>query len=191
MSSCSHKEHEEVHTIQVREVPQDVLIPEAVINRWDELKTTEPTELLGLKLLIKEKNPGVLKHSKIEFSFPAGGGSVDFKDLLEDTAGTFNLKWIDSNDAALSSTNVFFIPGYEESQVDNEKWGDSCKNLFEITNFAKKISSEGIDLNVTEFRHIRLFGGTFIFLRKNEKSLEVAQITFTDSRFSGKQCKVK
>ncbi len=188
---CKEDHSVEVFTFQVREIPKEVRLPSEVIKKWDELETTgEMTQLLRIKITLTEKNPGVLKHPVVDVIFPPGGGELDFSQLIMKDKGTFNLTWTDPSGSEFVSTEIYFIPAVGDSLLQGESWGDSCGQLLQMSSFGQKISKKGIDLNSTDFRHIRLMGGTFIFLKKSEKSLEVAQITFTDSRFEEKKCRV-
>ncbi len=191
LSGCKSDHAVEAYTFQIREIPQELKVPSEIKRKWDELQVAgELTQLLRIKLTLSEKNHGVLKHPEIDVLFPPGGGELDFSKLITNDKGTFRLKWLEPSGNPFVHTDIYFIPQSGSSLVGEETWGDPCDKLIEISTFGQKISKEGIDLNVTDFRHIRLMGGSFVFLRKSEKTFEVAQISFSDSRFVEKKCKI-
>lgn len=191
LGGCKETTPVEPFTLQIREIPKNLKLPDEVKKKWDELEIPgEMSQLLRIKLTLSEKNSGLLKYPVIDILFPPGGGEFDFSQVISQEKGTFNLKWLDPMGAEFTKTEIYFVPSGEASKIGGESWGDPCGQILQISTFGQKVSKDGIDLNVTDFRHIRLMGGSFIFLKKTDKSLEVAQITFTDSRFEQKKCKV-
>ena len=114
-----------------------------------------------------------------------GGGTFDFAKLVEEFAGSFRLKLAarDLTGAPVVPTHVYYVPRAKVRRLDGETFGDGCGTILEVTSALRHRFALGLDLYTAGQRYLSTVGGTFLIAAFGEKVLQVAHVTFTDSRY--------
>jgi len=149
-----------------------------------------------LKVYLIEKTPGILSGNGFELLFGPSGGHLDLADYLADRNGSFYLaiEMLGAEEALASKVDspqsrVFFLSRAKKRRLQGEVIGAGCSDYFDITkSFQKTMQSDGYFLNTSGGRHASVVGGTFVFRRSFGQTLQLAQLTITDSRFSQVFC---
>lgn len=189
-SGCTevHKE-DAVHdnAIKVDELSDDIKVPTKV---WDSMwENAQNFIFADVRVILKEKNPGVLVKPEIEIQYPVGGGRLNLREYLTGKAGTFylNFKFPEFEDA--KERRVFFISNAKKRKIGQDIYGTGCNKFLDITkSYFANFSKDGIKLNTTRARHLTVAGGTFIFASNKEERNFVSQLTLTDSDFVEMLC---
>lgn len=137
---------------------------------------------LPVKVQLSAVSEDILKNKNIEFDFSMGGGDIDFSKIVIGDKGSFYIKFLLEEFKEPAKVKVFFYSSAKKRKIDDDVYGSGCNVYFEIT---KKFFAEngklGIKTNVTDNRHISIFGGHFIFASKNEGKIYLTQVSFKDS----------
>lgn len=202
------KEHseteEEAKKVEVLDMGSEIKLPASI---WEKLATDQYGEtkesgghaqgkdvqtasiasgsvtFLPVKVILKEKSPGVLTEEKIEIEFPRGGGEVDLTKFVKDKQGTFIVNFEFPGEESLQTMKVFYVSKARKRRIDDQIWGAGCKQYMDIKDFyLKKIKKNQFFVNTTKNRHLSVLGGHFIFASSVSKQLQVAQVTFKDSK---------
>lgn len=144
---------------------------------------------LPVKVQLSAVSEDILKTKNIEFDFSMGGGDIDFSKIVVGDKGSFYTKFLLEEFKDPAKVKVYFYSTAKKRKIDDDVYGSGCNVYFEIT---KKFFSEngklGIKTNVTDNRHISIFGGHFIFASKNEGKIYLTQVSFRDSTKSDYFC---
>lgn len=135
-----------------------------------------------VSVILKEKNPGVVKGGEIKIKFPRGGGEVNLADYITETPGSFFVTFEFPEFAGSTQQKVIFVSKARKRRIDNQIYGAGCNQYFDITkSFAKAMLTEGIKVNTVRERYTSVLGGHFLFSALKEGSQYMAQVTFRDS----------
>jgi hypothetical protein len=210
--SCEKKDlfkTEGLQDIVISHFPNDIQIPVAV---WDLLegKTAisfsgkiqhqeiarakfEENIFIGLKIRLIEKTPGVLGGKSLEIKAQRGGVSIDLSKYVKGQRGTFIMSFRPETDVSPEKTKVYFVSRSKKRKNMGQVLGSGCNTFFDITDYyLKTMMTEGIEVNVTENRHVSLLSGHFIMLASQDGFVRaLTQVTFTDSTHSELLCDKK
>lgn len=207
LSACSkHEEaaHEEIHTLKVEDVPADIRIPSKAYSELQFAAADAGHAAAGggehgdaaaagtpavsgivfaeVSVILKEKNPGVVKGGEIKIKFPRGGGEVNLADYITETPGSFYVSFEYPDFLGSSQQKVIFVSKARKRRIDNQVFGAGCNQYFDITKaFAKAMLTDGIKVNTVRERYTSVLGGHFLFSAAKEGSQYMAQVTFRDS----------
>jgi hypothetical protein len=168
-------------------------VPRALIERVEREyrhETKRPAEepvkheLVAAVVDLTSIKPGTLNDDARWLMAP-GGGAFDFSGVVEGQPGSFNLK-LSARDQAgepVKFTHLYYVPRSKVRRLDGETFGDGCGKVFELTGAWRKRFAHGIDLYTAGQRYLSTVGGTFLVAAFGEKVLQVAHVTFTDSRY--------
>jgi hypothetical protein len=167
----------EVKTFQVSDAPE-IRIPSKIWDLVQAQTKEESFSFASIKVVLKEKNDGVLLAPEISIELPRGGGQIDLSKYVRDTKGTFRVFFEIPELKALPSFQAFYVSNARKRRLDGELWGVGCQKFLTMTDyFISHLSDEGIEVNVTRGRHLTVLGGHFIF----SAGQQITQVTFTDT----------
>jgi hypothetical protein len=137
-----------------------------------------------IKLVLIEKNEGVLVHPAIEIDLPRGGGLIDLAKYMGEKTGTFFVKFDFRPIENAEPTTIHYSSQSRKRKLEGKIIGSGCGVFVDVKDYVlKSEKSGGIMLNTQRNRHLSVLGGTFIFSTKNDRENYLSQITFTDSRY--------
>ncbi len=202
-SACEKKEIfkdsvEKKITVQI--LPKDIEVPshvwdllesKAIFNLSGQLVSQETLQFkfeenvfIGATVRLLEKTPGILGPASIEIHAPRAGLEVDLANYIKLDKGTFILTFKPDLEIKPEQMKVYFISRSKiRKSIVGQSLGSGCNKFYDVTDYFRNIIlKEGIEINVTEGRHISLLGGHFIFLASQEGAIRaLTQITFIDS----------
>jgi hypothetical protein len=212
LSACSKHEdesHQEIHTLKVEDLPADIRIPSKAYAELQFAAADTGHEAAAggehgggggehaapggapggggiifaeVSVIIKEKNPGVVKGGEIKIKFPRGGGEVNLADYITETPGSFYVSFEYPDFAGSTQQKVIFVSKARKRRIDNQVFGAGCNQYFDITKaFAKAMLTDGIKVNTVRERYTSVLGGHFLFSAAKDGSQYMAQVTFKDS----------
>lgn len=216
VSCTKHSEEEsaEPEVTMVDELPEDFVVPQVV---WDSMKVKAPEEkkeeakggegaeggeaaagatkekpilYSSVKVILKEKNKGVLKKPVMAYDFSRGGGELDLATVIGSQAGSFFLSFeLPEYENALQK-KAFFVSQSRQRKVDGEILGSGCRKVLDVSTQIYKLGKDtGMKINTTRKRHDSILGGHMIFLAETEKNWFLTQVTFYDSSRMDLFCK--
>lgn len=160
------------------DTPADFKMPTALWTKIDQIVGKDTLTYVPIKVKLVEKNPGVLVDSEINYQFPKGGGEIDLSQATRGQQGTFRVIFDLSDFEKPDDVKVYFVSDARKRRLQDEIWGAGCNKYMDVTSFVKrKMLKDGLEVNTTQFRHLTVLGGHFIFVLKNQ----ITQVTFTDS----------
>jgi hypothetical protein len=218
LSSCTkHAETEAVpeEPQLVDALPEDFIVPEVIWESMQPPKAHEekaggghgessggheggaapaekekPILYTSVKILLKEKNKGVLKKPNLAFEFARGGGEMDLSKLMGSHQGTFFISFELPEFENVLQKKAFFISQSRQRKVDGEVIGSGCRKVLDVSTQLYKQSKEaGLKINTTRDRQDSVLGGHMIFLGETEKNWLLTQVTFFDSARTDLFCK--
>jgi hypothetical protein len=210
LGACSkHEEetHNEIRTLKVEDLPADIRIPSKAYAELQFASADSSHAAAGggggehgggeaaagapavsgivfaeVSVILKEKNPGVVKGGGVKIKFPRGGGEVNLADYITETPGSFYVSFEYPDFAGSSQQKVLFVSKARKRRIDNQVFGAGCNQYFDITkSFAKAMLTDGIKVNTVRERYTSVLGGHFLFSAAKEGSQYMAQVTFRDS----------
>jgi hypothetical protein len=122
---------------------------------------------------------------------PPGGGTVDLSDFVTSLHGAFNLKIRVENDHHERQllSKVYFVSQSKQTKIDGEKFGSGCGLYMDVTSFFQKsMDKGGFDLYTADQRYLFVLHGTFVFATYSPEALQLASLTFYDSRYKNWDC---
>ncbi len=160
------------------------------ITNNEEADSKKPTEFMGLKVFLYERNKGILGGENHLLVFPPGGGEVDFRDLVSEKSGSFYFVAEPKTKIEKPNLKVYFLSNSNTRELKGVIVGSGCDSYFDIsTAFSKAVAGQGFLLNTTDQRHISATAGTFFFVIDDGQKLHLARLTVKDSRYPAVQCK--
>lgn len=193
--------------VDVGHFPKDILLPSIV---WDllegkssitsagKIQYQEVTHLkfeenvfVGAKVRMIEKSPGVLGGQSVEVTSTRAGLHIDLSQYVKMSKGTFLMSFKPDSDVKPEQIKVYFVSrSRKRKALLGQNIGSGCNTFYDITDFyLKKILKEGIEVNVTNNRHVSLLAGHFIMLVSHEGVIRaMTQITFTDTAHPNYLC---
>lgn len=193
ISAC-HKaeEHSGEHhgrNVKMAEISKEIYLP---VEMWDKVtggsfeksvKQAASFNFAPIQMTLEEKSEGVLVDPSITFDFPNGGGEVDLAKYVQNTKGTFRVKFDFEGLKSGEELQVYYVSKGKRRRIDSEIYGSGCKNYFDLKDYVVRVNAkDGIEVNVTRDRHISVLAGHFVFSYKKEKQTFLSQVTFTDSK---------
>lgn len=187
------------HSVEIQREPikiadrgSEIYVPTKI---WESLVPAEVKvdsfTFVPMKVLLKEKNTGVLKQKEMFLEFPRGGGELDFSQVLGDRVGTFYLQFI-FDDESKAGIQSHFISQAKQRKVDGKVWGLGCGKYAVVNQLMEKEGFEnGLTANTFNLRHLSVYGGSFVFAKIEGSQLRMAQVTLKDSRYPEMFCGIK
>lgn len=207
--SCTPKTNEVDESfaeVRVQELAEEIHVPQSA---WDLIQGVSledsqtltadkdgagvkaAVSMMGVNVIMREKNPGIISDPKVRINFPQGGGSLDLARYVSKTNGTFFLQF-SFPDKDFTPEKVIFVNRTIPRMKGSEKWGLPCHAVLDIsTRFNTENPNKGLELNTSDLRYLNIIGGTFIFSQQVDKKLKITQVTFRDSRYDNLQCEIK
>jgi hypothetical protein len=185
------------HTVKIFEDPREVRIPKLV---WEELakqdgktKVTDSSGIFFFPISVRlvEKNAKVFKIPRIEIVFQKGGGHIDLAKYAGESNGGFFLEFRFEGMEQVEDLKVFYISRTKPGLEKGRRVGSDCGQVVELSKWFRdqiKNSSPFLSLNSTEFIHLRVVGGTFVFAYKKDKQTYLSQVSLKDSRRDDLAC---
>lgn len=181
---------------------RDVRIPRALVQQLESeyrayltknevsLKENIKRGLLNISADLTQKRPIAL-HEDVRIVTPLGGGVVDLAEFVTPLRGAFRLK-IETHKEDGSEPpglRVFFVSKAKSRILDGDEYGAGCNKYMEITGYYhKKASQKGFELYTADQRYLSVLGGTFVAVAFEKESLNVASLSFMDSRYPNVLC---
>jgi len=156
------------------------------------METKKPIvrQLLTVNTELTQEKLRALK-GQTRIQTPPGGGTIDLADYVTPLKGAFRLKMMleDEHHVAQNLSKVYFISESKKREIDHETYGAGCGKYMDVTSYFKKqMSSKGFDLYTAEQRYINVLRGTFILITYTPEALQLASVTFLDSRYPKWDC---
>lgn len=210
--ACERKDlfkAEGLQEIVVSHFPADIQIPLSV---WDlvegksaisfsgKIEHQEVTRakfeeniFIGIRILLVEKTPGVLGGRSYEIKAQRGGLNIDLSNYVKAQRGTFIVSFKPDVDVNPEKTKLYFVSRSRKRKVMGQSLGSGCNTFFDLTDYyLKTMMIEGMEVNVTDNRHISLLSGHFIMLASQDGFVRaLTQVSFTDSIHSELICEKK
>lgn len=128
------------------------------------------------------------------FEIPKGGGVIDFQEFLPNTPGKFllqvRLKKNKEEISAFNDVKVYFVSNSVQRKIDKDTFGNGCGTYFDVTTFFQtSLSANGLEFFTKDQRYLSFLAGTFVFTLVDKNEINIATLSFEDSRFSKLQCR--
>jgi hypothetical protein len=185
----THRSFSESETVVFRqtEIGQDFFVPSRI---WDQISGQGLSQVqekgtmtfLPVRVVFEEKNPGVLKHPRMIFEFPKGGGEVDLQQVIGNRVGTFYVRFELEAWADPDKLQIYFINKAKKTKVQGLIRGDSCDRAYAIKSFMLSHRDRGLEVNTYLDQHVQLLGGHFVFSTRINQQSMVTQVGFFDSQ---------
>lgn len=189
------------------QVPQEVFLPPIIWDLLEEKKIINPKGKIvnnnqdnrhleenvfgGIKVKLIEKTPGILGGKNFEIVSQSGGLQIDLANYIKDKKGTFifsfePLSTIDK----LTSQVIFLSDSVSKVSSQQQSIGGGCGKFYDITKaYLSKFRDPGIEVNVTEGRHVSLLSGSFFMRVSHDVGVRtLIQLTITDSNYPELLC---
>lgn len=127
----------------------------------------------------------------VQILTPPGGGTVDLADFVTPLKGAFNMKIRLENDHNETQipTKVYFISQAKDRKIGEDHFGAGCDKYFDVTSFfLKRMAKDGFALYTADQRYLSVIRGTFVFVSYAPDALQLASLTFYDSRYTKWDC---
>lgn len=165
-------------------------------NQTDaQLLNSIPRKYLSLKVFFAPVESYSALTSPAEVKMQRGGGVVDLSDVFSNEKGQFQfslkIDWEDLGfvEDDVNRLKVHFISHSKKRNLLNESWGSGCNKYFDVTSFYKsQLETKGIELSLSEQRHLSVLAGTYVFSLFKDDDLYIATLTFVDNRYSKVYC---
>lgn len=202
----SHSEEEHFEVKEITDLPKEIKVPSIIWDLLEEKKVIDfhgkivpTTELsnrfeenvfVGITAKLKEKNHGILGGRPLELKSPKSGLSIDLTDYIKLDKGTFLFSFAPEYPLDPNNTQVLFLSQSLARSQNHQSLGSGCGKFFDVTKFyLKEVREKGIEINVTDGRHVSLLAGTFFIRVSHEKGVRaLSQLTITDSSHPELQC---
>jgi hypothetical protein len=153
-----------------------------------------PTDFIGLKVYLTEKNPGILGGENHELIYGDGGGELDLADFAQPKSGSFYFAVEPvleiKNDDKSAPPKVFYLSNAVKRKLNLEYVGAGCNTYHDVTSLMLEAAkSNGILVNTTAGRHVSTLAGTYFFAIPQAGHLYLAHLTVKDSRFRSLHCR--
>jgi hypothetical protein len=112
-------------------------------------------------------------------------------DYVTPLKGEFHLKITleDEHHARQPISKVYFISQSKTRKIENETYGSGCGKYMDVTSyFNKQMKKTGFELYTADQRYVSVLRGTFILVSYLPEALQLASVTFLDSRYSKWDC---
>ncbi|UOF01110.1 hypothetical protein [Bdellovibrio reynosensis] len=201
---------EKYHEVKFSDLPVDVKIP---TKAWDLLELKAPAAAHGegggdhgaaageatpaakniifgdVAVFLVQKNDGIVKSEAVKILLPKGGGTIDLAQFITDKQGSFYVGFEVPGLAEAVSKKVLFVSGAKKRKLGDKVIGAGCNQFVDITDsFLKNMQGEGLKVNTTQERYLSVLGGTFLFSAEINKDVQVAAVTFKNSKYNHLFC---
>ena len=208
--ACKKDDHAELHeaqlkpSVKIREQGGDFSIPSVawdlllvdsaeVAKEKERVKKTadEGTDFTAstfsyetVRVILEEKNQGVLKEKELRLDLPEGGGEIDLADWVTGQPGSFFVRFeIETDKEGVSDTKSLFYSRTRKRRVGNDFIGTGCQKILDLSKYlAKQSEKKGFTVNTTRNYHTTVLGGHFLFSWMKNGNRKVSRVTFIDSR---------
>ena len=186
-----------------RHAAKDNPIPEELVKRIDEdyhkamnpdpklePKKTIARHVLNVVTELTQPKTRALK-GPTRIMTPPGGGSIDLADYVLPLKGAFQMKVAleDEHHQSQPISKVYFISQSKQRKIEDENYGAGCGKYMDITSyFNKQMKKSGFDLYTADQRYVSVVRGTFILVSYLPEALQLASVTFLDSRYTKWDC---
>lgn len=202
---AEHHDEEVDSSLELKSAKQssrDVKVPRALVTRLEKEyreylvhNQLPPQESLKRKLLdvsveLRQKRPAALQE-EVRINTPTGGGVIDLAEFVTPLRGAFQMHIKPRLDGStdIEGLRVFYVSQAKERSIGGEDFGAGCGKFMEVTHiFTKKMASKGFELYTAEQRYISVVGGSFVMASFAKDALQVANVSFVDSRFPELLC---
>lgn len=149
----------------------------------DAAMTTSSFVYAPVTVILKEKNPGVLKEREIHFEMPEGGSEIDLAKWVTGQPGTFHVRFEYEGQQAekIEDAKILFYSRAKKRRVGDDIVGAGCQKVLELTKYLGAQGEAGLTLNTTRNFHTTVIGGHFLFSWMKEGMRKVSRVTFLDS----------
>lgn len=149
----------------------------------DTVMTTSSFVYAPVTVILKEKNPGVLKEREVHFEMPEGGSEIDLAKWVTGHPGTFHVRFEYEGQQAekIEDAKILFYSRAKKRRVGDEIVGAGCQRVMDVTKFLKAQGETGMTLNTTRNFHTTVIGGHFLFSWMKDGMRKVSRVTFLDS----------
>jgi hypothetical protein len=192
---------EEMSERPARSSGRDIKIPKALVAQLESeyhafLKKNEAApkaqinrKLLNISAELTQKHPLAL-HENTRVVTPLGGGVVDLAEFVTPLKGAFQLKILAKKEdgGEPSGLRLFFVSKAKTRRLEGDDYGAGCDKFMEITSYYQHKLAKGFDLYTANQRYLSVVGGTFVAVVFEKEALQVASLTFTDSRYPDLTC---
>lgn len=196
--ACSSPHQEDpVHTVQVKEVSEDIKLPLNLFKEFEkeiaeEFKSISPVFIfmpLQVRFAELPSGRGVLKDTALQFNFEKGGGKVDLKDVVS-SQGSFYMHFpAEQFFSTLEVVHAYYISQSPVRKIQGESFGLGCGKWIDLKQSFKKLTTpNALKFNTTMQRHLHVLAGHFVFVLKQGHQIYLSQLTITDSRYSRQLC---
>jgi len=185
-----------------RKGPKENPIPQDLIKKIEEdyfkatrdpkMESKKPLvrQLMTVKTELQQEKLRALK-GPTRILTPPGGGTIDLADYVTSLKGAFRLKILseDEHHQTQNLTKVYFISQGKSHTLDGETFGAGCGKYMDVTSYFKKeMNHKGFDLYTADQRYVSVLRGTFILINYQPEALQLASVTFLDSRYTKWDC---
>ena len=168
-------------TIHITESPDEIQIPSRIFDLINPQNLKINLVFVPVTLILKEKNPGILKKPELRIEYPRGGGTLDLSQWLTGRQGSFYVRFEFDEGSGHDGKKTFFVSRVRKRRVENEILGSGCRKFMEIQSaLNRSAKSEGLLVNTTHQRHLAVLGGSFVFTSLQGKELRLSQVSFID-----------
>jgi hypothetical protein len=195
----SHSEKESLEEREITDFPQEIKLPSVM---WDlleqkklidakgkivanpEISTKfEQNVFVGMVVHLREKTPGILGGKNYELKAMKSGMSLDLAHYIKMDKGTFIISFEPAYTLDSKTAQVLFLNQSIKRELAHQVLGGGCGKFYDITKaYLKDLRQGGIEVNVTDGRHVSLLAGTFFIRVSHETGVRaLTQLTITDS----------
>ena len=184
-----HEKIAESVRVDVNAIAKELQIPRALMAEVEaemakESKNFSPVFIfIPLQVQFDELSKSVLKTPSLRYSFPKGGGSIDYKDLVLGY-GSFFMSFPNGQFEKLPElVHLYFVSGSPVKKIDGESFGMGCGKWIDMKgSFTKLQTSDFLKLNTTDLRYLYVSSGHYIFVFRQGAQVYLSQLTLFDSR---------
>ena len=123
---------------------------------------------------------------------PPGGGSIDLEDFITPLRGSFQIRITTENEhhEPQALNRIYFISHTKKRDLDTDIFGAGCDHkVYDITSkFVSAMGKSGFTLYTADQRYLSVLQGTFVFASYVPGALQLASLTFFDSRYQKWDC---
>lgn len=204
VTSCHKSENKEEIKFETKlesQAPPEIFIPPIIWDLLEEKKIInskgkienliqesrrfEENVFVGITVQLIEKTPGILGGKNLKFiSQQSGGLHIDLAHYLKSKKGTFLFSFEPLSKMDNVSAQVLFLSD-SVSRSESQSLGSGCGKFYDITKtYFKKLKDQGIEVNVTNGRHVSFLAGSFLMRVSHETGVRaLTQLTLTDSNY--------
>ncbi|MEY4617569.1 MAG: hypothetical protein RJB66_2529 [Pseudomonadota bacterium] len=207
LNSCKKEDHgNHEHFVEkiVTDSPPEIRLPAIMWDILEEKKVVSSLKiypntdqsgkldeniLVGLVVRLREKTKGILGANSFELKSAKMGMNLDLANFIKKDQGTFFLSF-EPAVSTDSSLQVLFMSNSIQRKDGDQTLGSGCDKILDITkSYGSKFTGQGLEVNVTDGRHVSLLAGTFLIRVSHENGIRAfTTLAITDSRFPKLQC---